>query len=642
VIGPTSSNSGSDVKSKVLADTDIVELIGQTVALKRRGSEFVGLCPFHQEKTPSFHVKPADHYFYCFGCKKGGNVIDFVMNRDRVDFKQAMRTLADALGIEFNPGDAQRSREQASERDTLLKANSAACQFYKKYFAGPAGAAARTYLLERGISAESFERFKIGLSPDAWDGLLRSEVGQKTSASWLSAAGLAKRRESGDGYYDTFRNRIMFPICDERSRVIAFGGRVMPGSTDPAKYLNSPETPLFAKGRCMFGLDLARAKIVETRTAVIVEGYTDVVVAHQYGVTNVIAVLGTGITEHHISILRRLADRIVLLFDGDTAGDAAVDRSVELFLTQPVELCIATLPAGMDPDELLIKQGAPAFEKLISEAPDALSYKWTQLARRVASPESGLTQTQQALEHYLSVMAQAQNAGFVDNLRWHQALSRVSKMVDVPVEVLGKRIRAMQKPRRSVRQGASSGSGQPTTDDSALATSLPGENSGINLSLPSGRRRAEATILAVLMLEPGRWATTQKIVAPVDFTDEQLRLLAEHYWNHQREEGEPVFNEFLGILSEHGLSDVAVEIVENVKAAAASGLEYAALEKQLAGALDNIVQERSQKLQRQTLARIRQTADDAETQVIELLRQQMEQARRPDMRRTPGAAASSL
>lgn len=629
--GPTYSSVNSDVKSKVLADTDIVELIGQTVALKRRGSEYVGLCPFHQEKTPSFHVKPSDHYFYCFGCKKGGNVIDFVMNRDRVDFKQALRTLADALGIEFNPGDAGRSREQASERQTLLNANSAACQFFEKHLAGPNGSAAREYLLKRGITAESVQRFQIGLSPDAWDGLLKSDIGQKISPSWLSAAGLAKRRETGDGFYDTFRHRVMFPIRDERARVIAFGGRVMPGSTDPAKYLNSPETPLFAKGRCMFGLDLARAKIVETRTAIVVEGYTDVVVAHQCGVSNVISVLGTAITEHHVSILRRLADRIVLLFDGDVAGDAAVDRSVELFLSQPVELCIATLPSGLDPDEMLLAQGAEAFERLIADAPDALAYKWSQLVRRLTTPESGLTQTQQALEHYLSVLAQAKNAGFVDNLRWHQALSRVGKMVDVPVDVLGKRIASLQKPKRTVR---------PAVEASQEAgTASQNEKSDANMGLPSGRRTAEAHILAVLLLEPARWAAAQKLVGPGDFTDDRLAELALTYWNHQREEGEPVFNEFLALLSEQGLSNVAVEIVEDVK-------DGGPVEQLLAGALDFIAQERHRDQQRLLQARLRKTGDDPESasQNIDLLRQLQDKARRPDMRRsgTSGAATGSL
>src|SRR5213076_814120 len=206
------------------------------------------------------------------------------------------------------------------------------------------GAAAREYLDQRGINAESVKRFQIGVALDAWDGLLRSPQVKKFPPGMLALAGLVKPRNNGDGYYDTFRNRLMFPIRDENGRVIAFGGRVMPGSEDPAKYLNSPETPLFSKGRSVFGLDVARHRVVETRTVAVVEGYTDVVMAHQYGASNVVSILGTAMTEQHVNLLRRFADRIVLLFDADTAGDMAVNRAVELFLTQPIEIAIASMP----------------------------------------------------------------------------------------------------------------------------------------------------------------------------------------------------------------------------------------------------------------------------------------------------------
>src|SRR6185312_15599359 len=225
----------------------------------------------------------------------------------------------------------------------------------------PAGEAARKYLAERGFNEQSIRRFQIGLAPDGWDGLLRSQVGRKFPPEQLLVGGLVKKREKGPGYYDTFRNRLMFPIRDEGGRVIAFGGRVMPGSQDPAKYLNSPETPLFSKSRCVFGLDLARQKMVETRTAVVVEGYTDVIVAHQFGVSNVVSPLGTALTEQHVTMLRRFADRVVLLFNPDIAGDLAVDRAVGLFLTQPIEIAIASIPDGVDPDEFLLQNGAEAF-----------------------------------------------------------------------------------------------------------------------------------------------------------------------------------------------------------------------------------------------------------------------------------------
>jgi DNA primase len=332
-----------DAKSAVLQAVDIVELIGKSVALKRRGKDFVGLCPFHSEKTPSFNVIPSKQTFYCFGCKAGGDAITFVMKRDRVEFIDALKLLAESAGIELPRFGG--SKQNASEKLSLLAMQSAAGAFFAKVLGDPAqGKAAREYLAQRKIDAESIQRFNIGLAPDGWDGLIRGPVGKQYSPQQLATGGLVKARDGGSGFYDTFRNRLMFPIRDPEGRTIAFGGRVLPGSTDPAKYLNSPETPLFSKSRCIFGLDLAKQKIVETRTAVIVEGYTDVIIAHQCGATNVVSVLGTALTPQHAGILKRFADRIVLLFDADTAGEAAVEKAVGLLLMQPIEILIATMP----------------------------------------------------------------------------------------------------------------------------------------------------------------------------------------------------------------------------------------------------------------------------------------------------------
>src|SRR3954452_20948283 len=314
-----SLNGSGDSKTLVLQATDIVELIGQSVALKRRGKDFVGLCPFHQEKSPSFTVSPSKQFFHCYGCKAGGNAIDFVIKRDRVLFREALEILARRAGIELQRFGSGGSKEKTGERQLLLDAHSAACSLFEKFLADPTtGKAARDYLASRGFNDESVKRFQIGYVPEAWDALLRSPAMKRFTPQQMQLAGLVKARGGGDGsggsgFYDTFRNRLMFPIRDETGRVIAFGGRVMPGSADPAKYLNSPETPLFSKSRCVFGLDLARQKIVETRTVAVVEGYTDVVMAHQYGATNVVSILGTAMTESHVSILRRFADRIVLL-----------------------------------------------------------------------------------------------------------------------------------------------------------------------------------------------------------------------------------------------------------------------------------------------------------------------------------------
>src|SRR4051812_35346068 len=399
-----SLNGSGDSKTLVLQATDIVELIGQSVALKRRGKDFVGLCPFHQEKSPSFHVSPSKQFFHCYGCKSSGNAIDFVIKRDRVEFIDALRVLAERAGIELSRGG--NDRQKAGERQLLFDAQSAACAFFENWLAHPeAGRTAREYLTKRGFNAATIKQFQIGLAVESWDALLKSPAMRKFPPGVLAMAGLVKPRQNGDGFYDAFRNRIMFPICEEaQARIIAFGGRVMPGSEDPAKYLNSPETPLFSKSKSIYGLNFARQRMIETGTAVVVEGYTDVVMAHQYGASNVVSILGTAMTEQHVNLLRRFAKKIVLLFDADEAGNVAVDRSVELFLTKDVEIAIASMPDGVDPDEYVVQHGVAGFEKLVGEARDVLSYKWSQMTRQYEEAGDSLTGQQKAVETYLELL----------------------------------------------------------------------------------------------------------------------------------------------------------------------------------------------------------------------------------------------
>jgi DNA primase len=539
-----------DFKSQVLAATDIVDLIGQSVALKRRGKDFVGLCPFHQEKTPSFHVSPAKQFFRCFGCKAGGNVIDFIIKRDHLDFLDALKFLAERAGIEIPKYGI--SKQKTGERQLLLDAHSASCAVFEKILASEAGRLAREYLQQRGFTADSIQKFQIGFAPESWDTLLRAEAMRKFPPSLLATAGLVKPRNTGSGFYDTFRNRVMFPIRDEASRVIAFGGRVMPGgdsSAGPeqaiAKYLNSPETPLFSKSRSIFGIDLARQKIVETRTVAIVEGYTDVVIPHQFGCSNVVAALGTALTEQHINLLKRFADRIVLLFDADVAGDTAVDRAVSLFLAHPIDIQIASIPEGLDPDEFLLKYGADRFNELLRNATDALSYKWKQLVARFRQDPNDFTGQQKAVDEYLSTIAGARSTGPIDSLRWGAILARVSKLTDIPAEQLNLRF----KPKR------------PSNVAKPRAAAMPPVHSAPITALD----RAERQILGLLLLYPDHWTELQQHIAPEDFTHEARRRLAELCWDHHRHEGSPVLSEFLSTLNEANLDELALELVEECK-----------------------------------------------------------------------------
>jgi DNA primase len=611
---------GNDYKSLVLAAIDIVDVIGKSVQLKKRGKNYVGLCPFHQEKTGSFSVNQTEQFFHCFGCKASGNVIDFVMRRDRIEFMDALRQLGQQANIEM-PQRGQ-TKEKAGQRQLLLDANSAAGSFFEKLLADAnIGAPARAYLQERGFSAESVQRFQIGFAADSWDTLLKSPVGRKYPPQLLAAAGLLKPRDRdgrNDGFYDTFRNRLIFPIRDDNSRIIAFGGRVMPGSQDPAKYLNSPETPLFFKSKCLFGLDQAKQKIVESRTVAVVEGYTDVVMAHQYGATNVVSPLGTAITPQHVTILRRFADRIVLLFDADAAGDLAVNRAVELFLTQPIEIAIASMPAGLDPDEYLLQNGLEAFENLLRNATDVLTYKWKQLVREFNGSGDDLTGQQKAVQQYMETLAAARASGPVDSLRWGAALTRVSRLTDIPADALNKRFRMKPAAAKPAPIQADEEEGSTTT-----VPSSPKPRGPLNASDMS-----ERWILAILLAQPHRWSELQQQVHPADFTDETRRKLAELYWQQQQDEGEPVFREFLGTLNDPAVANLSVELVEEFE----SLTDADARLKDAIGFLDEV---RRSAEKEKHMAQLRRTNVAASPGGIEddPLRKLQETARRPDLRR---------
>jgi DNA primase len=592
------SHSGSgDSKAQVLAATDIVELIGQSVALKRRGKDFVGLCPFHQEKSPSFHVSPGKQFFHCYGCKAGGNAIDFVIKRDRVEFLDALRVLAERAGIELTRGGPD--RQKASERQALFDAQSAACGVFEGWLHNPEiGKAARDYLATRGFNDDTIRHFRIGLALDSWDALAKHPAMRKFPPAILAAAGLVKPRTKGEGYYDTFRNRVMFPIFEEaQSRIIAFGGRKMPGSEDPAKYLNSPETPLFSKSRSLYGLNFGRQRMIETGTAVIVEGYTDVVMPHQYGATNVVATLGTAMTEHHVNLLRRFANRIVLLFDADEAGDTAVDRAVELFLTRDVEIAVASMPDGVDPDEYVMQHGADGFDKLIAGASDVLSYKWDQMFRQFQASGGDLTGQQKAVEAYLELLSAARLAGPVDQMRWGAVLARVSRLTGIPIEDLHARFRKrpVAKPASAASSPQGAATAQPAVTPRPAAPSV---------KIPMAQALAERQMLGILLREPQKWHKVGLIVHPEDFADVDRRRLAEVYWQHQQDLGEPEFREFVGQLDEPAVKALALELM-----AEAEAMED--VEQTLEGALNFIREERRRREDSKHLAELRRISHSA-------------------------------
>ncbi|HUX88969.1 MAG TPA: DNA primase, partial [Chloroflexota bacterium] len=314
-----------DPIAEIKARLDIVDVVGRKVALKKSGQTFKGLCPFHSEKTPSFIVFPDKGNFHCFGCGANGDVFGFVMKTENLDFPEALRQLAAQAGVELKSRTTTEGGDR--RRNQLIDVLEQATLFFQQALRRPDGQAALKYLADRGLKVDTIDRFRLGWAPDSWDGLFKYLSGKGIGADLIVGTGLAAERETG-GYYDRFRGRVVFPICNERGELMGFGGRTL-GENHP-KYLNSPETELFDKGGTLYGIDQARAAIRTVQRVIIVEGYVDVLIAHQSGIKEVVASLGTALTERQVGILKRLTRTVVLALDSDSAGDEAVLRGLEV------------------------------------------------------------------------------------------------------------------------------------------------------------------------------------------------------------------------------------------------------------------------------------------------------------------------
>jgi DNA primase len=361
---------------QIAAANDIVEVIGSYFPLKRAGTNFKALCPFHQEKTPSFTVSPQRQTFHCFGCGVGGSVFRFVMDYEHLDFPSAVRKLAARAGIPVieergASGDDDRQHET---RRALLQLHAEATEwFHEKLVKGKGGGPARDYLKKRGIDRRIADDWQIGFAPDSWDAFLTWAIDRGYRRPQILQSGLIKPRDENrpDGEaYDRFRGRIMFPIHNDVGEVIAFSGRVLEKEAEGAKYLNSPETPLFRKGRVLFGLHKTKRGLIEANCAIVCEGQLDLITVFEAGITNVVAPQGTAFTENQARILKRFVSEVVLCFDADTAGQKAAERSLDALLQNNLVVRVAEMPAGEDPDSVIRHRGKDEFEKRIAAARD--------------------------------------------------------------------------------------------------------------------------------------------------------------------------------------------------------------------------------------------------------------------------------
>jgi DNA primase len=360
---------------QVRAASDIVDVIGGYIPLKRNGANFVALCPFHREKTPSFNVNAHKQIFHCFGCHKGGDVFTFVKEYENIDFPDAVRRLAERARIpletEVQPGGS----DTRHLKDRLFQIHEQITQRWQAALAaGEAGQLARDYLARRGVSAEAVQLFRLGCAPEAWDDTVNWAKSKHYESPLMEQAGLIVRKEGSDHYYDRFRGRLIFPICDEQGRVVAFSGRILTGDEKTAKYVNSPETPIFTKGKVMFGLDKSKRALLDTHQAVICEGQLDLIACFMAGVKNVVAPQGTALTSEHTRLLKRYVDEVVLCFDSDNAGQNAAVRSLDSLLASGLAIRVATVPAPHDPDSFIKESGGGAFAQLIENARGFFDY----------------------------------------------------------------------------------------------------------------------------------------------------------------------------------------------------------------------------------------------------------------------------
>jgi DNA primase len=418
----------NSIVSQVQRATDIVDVISEHLSLNRKGKEFVGLCPFHTDHRPSLYVNPAKQIFKCFSCGAGGDVLKFVQLREGLSFPEAIERLAHRAGIKYERRQSRRPDASGGsnrfDAKAVAKVNDWAMKFWQRMLTDrQTGKVARDYIASRRISDESVRQWLLGFAPDGWDNLVSPAKKAGISEALLTEAGLAVSGEKG--LYDKFRNRLMFPILDVTGRAIGFGGRTL--GDDPAKYMNSPATVLFDKSNSVYGLDKARHEIVSGGTAVVVEGYTDVIMAHQFGCCNVVAALGTSFTTGHATLLRRYGKSIVLVFDSDTAGMEAANRALEVCIAQRIDIRLAFAGEGMDPCDFVLKEGGEGFKALLDGAVDVMEYKWRRLEEGFSSSDN-MTDRRNATQEYLQTLAKALETGRIDAMTEGAVVSRVSQL----------------------------------------------------------------------------------------------------------------------------------------------------------------------------------------------------------------------
>lgn len=507
-----SSGFATDTKDRIKQANDIVDLIGSYTQLRRSGSRYVCRCPFHDDTRPSFQINPARQSWACYVCNIRGDVFDFVMRKEGVEFFEAMKILAERVGIPIDVAQKKVVKGSPQDKQTLYKAVHWAVERFHTYLLeSPDAEAARNYLSERDLGGDVIEKFRLGFAPLKYTWLADQAQSTEFSSAVLAACDLIAKSDRGSGYFERFRGRLIFPIFDVMGRPIAIGGRQTPGVKleSKAKYVNSRETRLFSKSDTLYGLNFVKDAVSKTRQLTIVEGYTDVIGCWKHGLNDVVACLGTALNEKHISLIKRFADRIHLVLDGDDAGRRRANEVLDLFVANDVDLRVLTLPDGMDPFEFVQRNGKESFEHMVANSADAIEHKI-----RIETDGVDLIRethlANAALDRVLQTIARVPASVFSNSadklLRQDQLLTRLARQFGVEREQLKQRLLELRSRSPMPRAFDTAEQSQPTIDMSKLL-------------------RRETEIMELLLNSPEHLDTIIENVAPEQFVEGPLKQL---------------------------------------------------------------------------------------------------------------------
>lgn len=512
----------SDFKELVRSRTEIVSLIGESTTLipERGGAEYKCLCPFHEDRNPSMRVYPERQSFRCWVCDEGGDVFSWVMKREALSFPETLRFLAERAHLEMPEQSQQQSQQFAKKEELHAVLKWAEIQFHECYLKSSEAKDARDYIAGRGFNQQTVDDFRLGYHPEDWDWLQRKAKPQ-FSIEALEQSQLIRKQDNRPGYSDYFVDRVLFPIHDERRRTVAFGGRLIPGHKERGgKYFNSKESPVFQKSRVLYGLPYARDGIRDSKTVLVVEGYADCVACHQFGVRNVVATLGTALTEFHCTRLKAFAPKVIMVYDGDKAGLNAAAKSVGMLIGQSVDLRVLTLPEGADPDDFLRKNGTEAFQTMVDNAPEAWEFRFNYEVRKhgldsINSRETVVTEMLQLL---------AGSSDLQGTTREDFILSR-----------LAPRLQLAESAIRNQLQRLRSGIRLPKFQSRPVQNEVPAELQEERIEFHrrplSKNDRMECELLEILFTEPELTEQTRLEVGVDDFLNPHLHALLQVFYD---------------------------------------------------------------------------------------------------------------